>query len=758
MKVKYLFRSMLAMAGVFAATSCSQEELYTETEGDFVEASFTIETPDAILSRAIGDGTTVDQVTCAVFDANGEEMDLRKDIAIVGKKAQYNVRLAKGQAYRVAFFAYDKDANAYDVSDMKNIQVLGNQASNLENRDAFTAKFDVTPTTATIKETVTLYRPFAQLNLGAYKDDVTAAAAAGIVVTNTQVTVSNVYTAFSAYDDAVVGGTSEMTFALNAIPTQDLEVDINRDNNITADEKFAYLALNYILVGDKGSEKSLADIKFTWKTADGKTNNPISTFENIPVQRNYRTNIVGWLLTNPAEFNIVIDEEFTNSPKEDYVVSIWDGKSTTTPNADASGVYHITSAAEFVGILNDSKYPNCNKYQTLILDTDIDFAGHTISGFGDESGFFDGTFDGQGHTISNFKIDATNRTYYAGLFNQVSQYSGENTVIKNLIVKDATVAGSGQVGVIVGGMNGNTIVENCKVYNSTVSAVKKVGSVVGYTAGGTVKDCYAENCTIVYTEKEAGEILGYENTGSTVTNNTFSNIVFKPTAEAFAKEFAPVNGVINITRDYILSSDWTSLKFSGAITINGNGHTISKLTQPLLAGNAASELTFNDLTIADSNIGIAAVENALGTGAFISYLDAQKSVAFNNCHLVNSSVTGNERAAGLIAYSSATTSVSIKDCSVVDCDITAVGGVAGFIAYSSTPTEIVDSNVEISTIVSTEDRTGKTALAGAIIGTVGGATTLTNANVDNATVVTNTNATPYSKKVGRIVGGTLTEN
>ena len=412
MKVKYLFRSMLAMAGVFAATSCSQEELYTETEGDFVEASFTIETPDGILSRAVGDGTTVDQVTCAVFDANGEEMtQLRKNIEIVGKAAQYNVRLAKGQAYRVAFFAYDKDANAYDVTDMKNIKVNGNQASNLEGRDAFTAKFDVTPTTAAIKETVTLYRPFAQLNLGAYKDDVAAAAAAGIVVTNTQVTVSNVYTAFSAYDDAVVGGTSEMTFALNAIPTQDLDVDINRDNNITADEKFAYLALNYILVGDKGSEKSLADIKFTWKTADGKTNNPISTFENIPVQRNYRTNIVGWLLTNPAEFNIVIDERFEDNSKYGSI----DGKVYKAVNtAEEFNAAFVDENIDMIilgqDIVLNSTLSRSNADPVLTVSAKkeliIDLNGKTLSSTSSETGKNYNMFDVRGTlTVKDGKME-----------------------------------------------------------------------------------------------------------------------------------------------------------------------------------------------------------------------------------------------------------------------------------------------------------------------------------------------------------------
>lgn len=47
----------------------------------------------------------------------------------------------------------------------------------------------------------------------------------------------------------------------------------------------------------------------------------------------------------------------------EYDRDIWDGNSTTEPVADADGVYHITTAAELVGMMNDSKYPNNNKYQ-----------------------------------------------------------------------------------------------------------------------------------------------------------------------------------------------------------------------------------------------------------------------------------------------------------------------------------------------------------------------------------------------------------
>ena len=760
---KNLFMSMLAIAGMLFATSCSQDELLNEpTTGDYVSAKFTIGTSDGIATRAtIGNGTKADKVACAVYDEKGTELsDLYAIRDVVDMKATYEIRLAKGQKYRVAFFAYNSTADAYDVTYLTDIKVKDSQNSNIENRDAFTAYVDVDATVNTINEDVTLYRPFAQLNLGVDNTEWTDAVKAGVTVAKSKIVVTNVYDQFSAYDNAIVA-TAEpktMTFAMNTIPTEELEVDVDRDGTIANTEKFKYLALNYLLVGDAGTEKSLTDVEFVWENSDAsKTNNPTTHFKNIPVQRNYRTNIIGKLLTNPATFNIVIDADFIDSPEDDYIVSVWDGESATTPVADADGVYRISSAEELVGMMNDSKYPNCNNYQNVVLESDIDLGGNTISGFGDDSGFFDGVFDGQGHSISNFKIDATNRTYYAGLFNQVSQYSGTNTVIKNLIVKNATVAGTSQVGVIAGGMNGNTVVENCQVYNSTVSAVKKVGSVVGYTAGGTVKDNYAENCVIEYSEKEASEILGYENTGSTVSGNTFNNITFVVSATALATELTPdANGVITLTRDYTVTGDWTSLALSGTVTIEGNNHTIKGINQPLVAGTGGINITVNDLTISESVIGIATVENGLGTAAFISYIDHSGKASFTNCHLFESKVTGNERAAALLAFSEAS-EVSIKNCSVVKCELTSVGGAAGLVAYTHSTTTVENSKVENTIVEATEDRTSKTALAGAVIGTVNANTTFTNVTVSGNTVKNN-GADAHSDMVGRVVSGTLTVN
>lgn len=209
--------------------------------------------------------------------------------------------------------------------------------------------------------------------------------------------------------------------------------------------------------------------------------------------------------------------QYDANAKYDY--NLWDGVSKTEPVADENGVYHITTAAELVSIM-DVTGNSIYLGKTIVLDNNINLAGKTVKGIGSDNTNFAGTFDGQGYTISNFKIDATNRTYYAGLFNQVANVG----TVKNLTVKNATVMGNGMVGAVASSVDGNSVIDNCKAIDCTVIGVKKVGAVVGYSAGSTVTNNYAENCTVLYSEKEGGAILGYENTGSTVSNNEAKNV------------------------------------------------------------------------------------------------------------------------------------------------------------------------------------------------------------------------------------------
>ena len=429
MKMNKITAGMFAMAGMLLATSCSNDDLQgMGANGNFVTARFNVTAPEGMNTRAIGDGETVNKVVCATYDARGVEMtDLRQYLEIQGKQAQYSIRLAKGQDYRVAFFAYydadgDNMPEHYNIADLKNIEILGNQLSNVEERDAFTAYYDIEhgATMQPIEKDITLYRPFAQLNLGSYKEDWAAAVSAGVTVKQTQVTVSNVYNAFSAYDDVVVGETSEVTFALNDLPAKGYEwlyadVDLNG-----TPEEYKYLALNYLLVGDKNNEKNLTDIKFTWSTADGKSNDPVTEFKNIPVQRNYRTNILGWLLTNPAVFNITIDERFE---EPDYNLVAIDGTVSADELAESGYTDFINNGATEVDVIENV---HITAEASAIVVNDVKAASGTLLVANSKikaktlielNDYFTVVFDNCRFTVEELVKINTSKTAYQFIFN-----------------------------------------------------------------------------------------------------------------------------------------------------------------------------------------------------------------------------------------------------------------------------------------------------------------------------------------------------
>ena len=76
------------------------------------------------------------------------------------------ITLAKGQTYRIAFWAQNKACTAYNVSDEMVVTInYAGASSNDETRDAFFKTVDLT-VTGDAQIDVELTRPFAQLNVG----------------------------------------------------------------------------------------------------------------------------------------------------------------------------------------------------------------------------------------------------------------------------------------------------------------------------------------------------------------------------------------------------------------------------------------------------------------------------------------------------------------------------------------------------------------------------------------------------------------
>ena len=121
---------------------------------------------------------------------------------------------------------------------------------------------------------------------------------------------------------------------------------------------------------------------------------------------------------------------------------------------------------------------------------------------------FSGSYDGNGHTISNLKITSATAAG-VGLFGAIAS----GATVKNVgIVNCNIVVTVNVVGGVVGGCVGGTV-ENC-YSTGTVTGSGLVGGVAGVNqASGTMKNCYSE-CNVTGTGTQVGGVVGYNNTGT----------------------------------------------------------------------------------------------------------------------------------------------------------------------------------------------------------------------------------------------------
>ena len=227
--------------------------------------------------------------------------------------------------------------------------------------------------------------------------------------------------------------------------------------------------------------------------------------------------------------------------------------------------------------------------------------------------------------------------------------------------------------------------------------------------------------------------------------------------------------------------DWTPVLVSGPgypmVTVNGNNKTITGLNDMLFSGTWAGDsgLVINDLTIKDSDIvnDENDTQGTVGVGAFIGYPQASAVITLNNCHLVDSTVSGGHWTGGLIGIAGGYAgndgpvfmNLTIKDCSVTGSTITGKGSVGAIIGHAScnTWTDVVieDTAITGNTITSTGSSTNK---AGIVMGTIGAAGTETTVNgttltggVNVAVTESNNTATSNGTTITTVYGRQGTE-
>ena len=327
---QYIYQ-LFAIAALWLGTaSCSNEdEVIPSGKNEGVEVSFDLSLEGAAPSRAAdhdvsGDvyatGKTVDNVIAAVF-FNGEEI-MRKPTNKIESNLTCKVtfRLIEGQSYDFVFWA--EKNGTYDTDDLTAIGMnYDNVAANDEKRDAFTAvEKGLIVKNGGMTKDIVLTRPFAQLNIASTDEEHTIAekASFGCDVLQSQVHVQGVYSVYNAYTEEP-SAPVDVTFKMAEVPGAKGEVLKNvksKDDTEGTDYK-GYLSMNYFLA-DKESSQNITAVGARFRSNITGTTDVTIGIPNVPVQRNYRTNIIGNILTEQVVFNIIIQPDFL---KPDEVVN-----------------------------------------------------------------------------------------------------------------------------------------------------------------------------------------------------------------------------------------------------------------------------------------------------------------------------------------------------------------------------------------------------------------------------------------------------
>lgn len=297
---KNLFKSLALAAVAVIVGACAKEQI-TSGDGETVEMTFNVDVPEAtITTKGLSDAAQVDELKFQLFikEGTGYKMVQEQTVPVTDKKAVVKASLVKRQSYEAAFWAQTSGTGFYETTDLRAVKMnIANVKANEPTMDAFWRNDSFIAAPGMKPRSVTLLRALAQVNFGA----VVPTGADALSITKSQVVMKGVPTTLNVLlgsKDKSHSGSEDITFRDNA--------PISGEKLMVGETAYDYVATAYVFAPK--ADKMLTDISSTVTFSNGKTTT-IST-PNVPIQRNYRTNILGNLLNVDAEWNVNIDDRF----------------------------------------------------------------------------------------------------------------------------------------------------------------------------------------------------------------------------------------------------------------------------------------------------------------------------------------------------------------------------------------------------------------------------------------------------------------
>jgi hypothetical protein len=765
--LKYLAAAALTLLAV----SCNKEQVTEVPDGQLVDVTFTAALPGEMATKAIGDGQTAKKLYVSVYENDDAKtkLDLDKTATFTDLKTQVTFSLVKGKTYNFVFWAQAAEGAPYDVTDLKNIKISYEGAeANDEKRDAFYATRKELKVNGALTETIKLYRPFAQVNFGTADYD--AAVAAGVEPVKSVFTATDVATIFDTFEAEGKEAKDVVTFTESALPGETL---------VTKAGDYKWMTMNYILPMGKQDAKHISNVTAEFIPETGITVKASSP--QTPVQNNYRTNILGNLLTSQVIFNIEIVPIFNEPDNDIDIVNIKNveslkalfatgGSATLSEDLVVNEPISVATGAEVTLDLNGKTVTNTEDLWDEATEkySIFEVAGGALTLKGDgtvkakENDCYALLVSDGGHLIIEDgtyvgNIDALH--VYEGL----AEIKGGSYSIQQL----CPLTGHGPYDFVL----------NCKNENYAAGKANIIvtgGSFQGFDPANAKSDDAASYLASGYISVETNGVW-------TVVRGDKPVAMTAAELQAYITAFTVADSgdnVVKIGKDIVLKEGETWVPATidgyhgaGVITVLGNGHTISGLNAPLFAGGFAgnSGIIVKDLTLDGVKINDAA--SGQGIGAFVCNVDSMPTIELDNCHLTNSEIisTGGARVGGLIGWTSGynkpndgpvDTYIKITKCSVEGCTISAKGSVGGIIGHAgcnpATYHTISDCTVKNCVLTSTDDGGWR---VGVVVGTANvGKLTINNITESGNTITqTGKTAPEHSNLYGRFVPDTTGE-
>ena len=234
------------------------------------------------------------------------------------------------------------------------------------------------------------------------------------------------------------------------------------------------------------------------------------------------------------------------------------------------GVYEISNLAGLKWVAEQvNQEITTFEGETILLTEDIDLKGEQWTPIGYWT-TFNGTFDGQDHTISNLKHHGTEDDCYVGLFGYTEKATIKNLTINNVdlkLVANASWAG-GHLGALVGNFEGTTVIENINITGDVKidGDIEKNGAGrIGAVAGGGRIECNATFKNVHVKANEGSFVKGNNSIGG-IAGQLQGNITIENCSTNIdvtaGKFFA--GGIVGLTSHY---TTFTNCHTSGNIAV-----------------------------------------------------------------------------------------------------------------------------------------------------------------------------------------------